>query len=99
MTDVHVESGPPALPYCDYCERGRPPGVGPSYRKGCIRHDPTLQEARDDAAIVLAVIDYCDNSELSDLYRTRLEEIGVDENWLRSYLKAHARRLATEGVS
>ena len=43
-----IPPGPPAPPRCDYCERGRPAGVGPSYRKGCPKHDPVLRAAIEE---------------------------------------------------
>ena len=41
--------GPPNYPRCAYCNDGRPPGVGPSHRKGCPKHDPevTVAKAKD----------------------------------------------------
>lgn len=54
--------GPPAPPLCDYCERGRPAGVGPAYRQGCPRHDPAaraalIEDIYETALIELAHLD------------------------------------------
>jgi hypothetical protein len=61
--------GPAAPPYCDYCERGRPAGVGPSYRDGCPKHDPAMRAALEEDIYETALVElaHLDDDEAFDL--------------------------------
>lgn len=49
--------GPPSPPRCDYCEKGRPAGVGPSYRDGCVKHDPKARAALEEDIYETALVE------------------------------------------